>query len=320
MAVISIIIPIYNIEKYLRRCLDSVLAQTFTDYECILVDDGSPDNCPAICDEYIEKDSRFKVIHKENGGLSDARNVGIYTATGDWLVFLDGDDLLYDKLVFENLIGFIKRNNVSTIFCTNQATIENDSITHLSVPQLPSVLSINRFFRQIVRGKFHYLTAWSFVCTREFIIAHNLYFEKGLLHEDEEWLTRILLIPDSIGIFNNGFILYCTGRTFSIMNIFNPQKIEARFLIINKTIQIVSMTSDRQQKNILNYLAARNLFVQLGDKNSVSYFLSNTSYISDISEKIYLLRYSNSVRAYLVFLFVRIFGIRRFLMICEKLI
>lgn len=92
----SVIVPIYNIEKYLCRCIDSVLAQTFGDYELILVDDGSPDNCPAICDEYAKKDARIKVIHKENGGLVSARQAGIKEAVGDYVFHLDGDDAICD--------------------------------------------------------------------------------------------------------------------------------------------------------------------------------------------------------------------------------
>ena len=83
----SVIVPVYNVEKYLNECVDSILSQTFTDYELILVNDGSKDNSGAICDEYAEKDNRVKVVHKENGGLSDARNAGIKVATGDYLFF-----------------------------------------------------------------------------------------------------------------------------------------------------------------------------------------------------------------------------------------
>ena len=90
----SVIVPIYNVEKYLRRCIDSVLAQSFGDYELILVDDGSPDNCPAICDEYAERDARIKVIHKENGGLVSARQAGVGVAKGDYIFNLDGDDAI----------------------------------------------------------------------------------------------------------------------------------------------------------------------------------------------------------------------------------
>lgn len=89
---ISIIIPVYKVEEYLHRCIDSVLEQSFSDYEIILVDDGSPDNCPSICDRYCEKDKRITVIHKENGGLSDARNSGLKIAKGEYVLFLDSDD------------------------------------------------------------------------------------------------------------------------------------------------------------------------------------------------------------------------------------
>ena len=101
---ISVIVPVYNVEKYIRNCLDSIINQTYKDLEIILVDDGSTDNSGAICDEYAQKDSRIKVIHKQNGGQSSARNVGLKNATGEFIGFVDSDDTIelnaYEKLVF----------------------------------------------------------------------------------------------------------------------------------------------------------------------------------------------------------------------------
>ena len=91
---ISIIIPVYNVERFLRRCLDSVQNQSYSNWECIIVDDGSKDSSPAICDEYVKTDSRFKVIHKENGGVSEARNTGLSQVSGEWVTFVDSDDEL----------------------------------------------------------------------------------------------------------------------------------------------------------------------------------------------------------------------------------
>lgn len=110
MCEISIIVPVYNVEKYLNKCVDSILNQTFKEFELILVDDGSPDNSGAICDQYAEKDSRVRVIHKENGGLSSARNAGIEVAEGKYIGFIDSDDyiaedmyeLLYNNIIKEN--------------------------------------------------------------------------------------------------------------------------------------------------------------------------------------------------------------------------
>ncbi|MBQ6543175.1 MAG: glycosyltransferase family 2 protein, partial [Clostridia bacterium] len=94
MPLISVIVPVYKVEKYLPRCLDSILSQSFTDFELLLVDDGSPDSCPEICDEYARRDRRISVIHKENGGLSSARNAALERATGKYVSFVDSDDYI----------------------------------------------------------------------------------------------------------------------------------------------------------------------------------------------------------------------------------
>lgn len=116
MCEISIIVPVYNVEKYLKKCVDSILNQTFKDFELILVDDGSPDSSGAICDQYAEKDSRVKVIHKKNGGLSDARNAGIEVAKGKYLGFIDSDDYIAEDM-YELLHNNIVRENADLSIC-----------------------------------------------------------------------------------------------------------------------------------------------------------------------------------------------------------
>ena len=116
MPKISVIIPVYNVEEYLQECIDSVLSQTFTDFECIIIDDGSIDNSGRICDEYAIKDERIKVIHKKNGGVSSARNAGLDIAQGEWIAFIDSDDWVDDKylgFLYNNAI----QNNVDVSIC-----------------------------------------------------------------------------------------------------------------------------------------------------------------------------------------------------------
>ena len=103
---ISVIIPVYKVEEYLEECLRSVINQTYNNLEIILVDDGSPDHCPQLCDEWSSKDSRIKVIHKENGGLSDARNAGMSIATGEYIAFVDSDDYIAPTMYEQLLKGF----------------------------------------------------------------------------------------------------------------------------------------------------------------------------------------------------------------------
>ena len=116
MALISVIVPIYNMEKLMRKCLDSILAQTFTEYECLLIDDGSRDGSPAICDEYEAKDPRFKAYHKANGGLSDARNFGLAHAIGEYTIFFDPDDWV-DKECLKEMYSKALESNADMVIC-----------------------------------------------------------------------------------------------------------------------------------------------------------------------------------------------------------
>ena len=125
MIPISIIVPVYNVEKYISRCIESVLCQTFTNFELILVDDGSPDNSVSICEKYMEKDARVSLIHKENGGLSSARNAGIDSAKGEYLLFVDGDDVIHPKTL-EILYSNLKDSNAQ-ISIGNFCRFHNDS-------------------------------------------------------------------------------------------------------------------------------------------------------------------------------------------------
>lgn len=215
MSLFSIIVPVYNVEEYLRQCLDSVLSQTFPDYECILVDDGSPDNCPAICDEYTEKDFRFKVIHKVNGGLSDARNVGIQKASGEYIILLDSDDLFADYKALENLWNIIETTKSDVIYNSNLTTFKDDTFTSSDEFDKDFICGdIIQFYKGIKLGK--NLAAWSFALHRNFLLHHDLFFKTGIVHEDEHWVPRVICATSTVAVNHNLFYAYRLERPGAI--------------------------------------------------------------------------------------------------------
>ncbi len=182
-SLISIIVPVYNVEKYLNRCIDSVLAQTFTDFELILVDDGSTDASGKICDEYSSKDSRIRVIHKQNGGLSDARNVGIEASIGDYLMFVDSDDWVaedYVKLLYENLIA----TGADMSICGLNGLMPSGEIEYISstINKDESVDAVEVCHRMTLDAGWHYICVVNKIFKRE--LFENIRFPKGKLHED----------------------------------------------------------------------------------------------------------------------------------------
>lgn len=149
---ISIIIPVYNVEKFLAKCLDSILSQTYTNWEAILVDDGSPDDCGKICDEYAAKDKRFKVIHQTNGGVSVARQTGLDNATGDYIIHCDPDDWIEPTMLgdmFECAIA----NNADIVIC--DMTIHKGKLIEYSSQNLPENITSKKLQKKIIRQEFH---------------------------------------------------------------------------------------------------------------------------------------------------------------------
>jgi glycosyltransferase involved in cell wall biosynthesis len=235
MPLFSIIIPVYNVENYLCSCIESVISQTFTGYECILVDDGSPDNCPVLCDDYAARESRFRVIHKENGGLSDARNTGILAATGDYLVFLDSDDTLASNRALEKLSEIIGALWPAVVFNSHAELINGDSARVVdSVKNSIVSLKIEQFYKNIMSNKNNLFTPCLFVVQRNFLIQRQLFFKKGILHEDELWMPCLVCSVDSIIVNHGLFYSYKRGRTNSITSSVSSKNLFDKIAIIEE--------------------------------------------------------------------------------------
>lgn len=182
MHLISVIVPIYKVEEYLRECIDSIINQTYRNLEIILVDDGSPDNCPAICDEYASKDERIVVLHQMNGGLSAARNAGLDVAKGEYICFVDSDDFIHPQYCEILLNGIINANTIACA-CEVLRYSEGENI-HTEVIKISPHIEFytkNEFLLQQMQHKLE-MGVWNRIYNRS--VFDKIRFFVGKLHED----------------------------------------------------------------------------------------------------------------------------------------
>ena len=207
---ISVIVPVYNVEKYLNRCIESIISQTYENLEIILVDDGSPDKCPIICDKYAEIDNRIKVIHKENGGLSDARNTGINNATGDYIIFIDSDDY-WDEC--DSISEIVKQLEVTKpdvlIFGYKKFYEENKKYSKNKFScDRNKLLSSENQFEYLIKNRCYESSSWNKVIKKTLFDNYDLSFRKGLLSEDIEWSAKLAMFAKSYDYFDKSFLVY----------------------------------------------------------------------------------------------------------------
>ncbi len=185
---ISVIVPIYNMEKLMRKCLDSIMAQTFQDYECLLIDDGSKDGSPSICDEYAAKDSRFTAYHKPNGGLSDARNYGIERAQGDYTIFFDPDDWV-DADCLKEMYAKAVETDADMVMCD---LYYNDPYRQSYSKQKPTSLDHNDVLKDLIVGKVYGFTVTKLL-RRSLYQQYDLQYPIGMYGcEDQYTMCKLL--------------------------------------------------------------------------------------------------------------------------------
>lgn len=226
MPKISVIVPVYKVEPYLRRCVDSILAQTFTDFELILVDDGSPDGCPAICDEYAMIDNRVRVIHKANGGLSDARNAGLDAAVGEFISFVDSDDWVsesYLSNLYEPEYDFATTGYID-IYKRGKRVVSHENY------------SSKKFDKSECQRQFAYnkLEWMHFACRHLFrkriIEKNSLIFDVNLkTMEDTIFVVEYLSFCSSVIVKNYSDYFYCHIRQDALSKTINEKHLENLF-------------------------------------------------------------------------------------------
>lgn len=268
---ISIIVPVYNIENYLPRCMESLFDQTLPEFEAILVDDGSTDNSGALCDRYAAQDPRIQVVHKKNGGLSSARNAGLDVARGQYILFLDGDDYLapcalrvLSELAAEaGDFDFIQFHYAETDGSWKAATAQAANVQICAEP------------REMFCYLYRYGGAAASACTKIYraSLIQKLRFREGIAHEDEELATRLL--PQCNRVIYTELVLYgYVMRSGSIIRgSFNPHKLDVLGIMDERAAVLQKLGFDDLvvETHSRQFRTAANLYCQArraGDSNS----------------------------------------------------
>jgi len=275
---ISVVVPVYNVEKYLNKCVESIVKQTYGNLEIIVVDDGSPDNCPRICDEWAARDNRIKVIHLENAGVANARNTALRQAHGDYIAFVDGDDYIEPDMYAVLLDTALKYNSDIT-FCSYQINDEDRGAAACSE------ISKADAMKQLVTGAYKYGVLWNKLYRCEIIKE----IEMADLVYSEDLVYNYYAFKNADGIAENQLKLYhyYQNESSAVHKQFNRKNYDA--VIARKIILEDISSSDLRESALYGYILS--LFVFL---NSII----ETDCCTDMAESVRkeILNYKNEIR------------------------
>ncbi len=255
----TVIVPIYKVEKYLKKCITSILNQTYKNFELLLIDDGSPDNCPKICDEFKRKDKRVKVIHKKNGGLVSARNIGIKNAKGKYICYVDGDDFIRPNLLEEvNKIITDNKDLDMVVFNAERVFKNHNQILDFDIKNglydkkklekyiYPFMMYDNR--KSFCKGLV-FPVAWNKIYKKELLMKHYCQDERIKMGEDNAFVFECLLYSNKVYFINQVFYEYNQLNTTSFINSYDKNRFENNQLLtsyIEKNIGNYSKTIENQ--------------------------------------------------------------------------
>ena len=244
---VSFVIPIYNTEKYLCKCVDSILSQTYKNIEVLLVDDGSTDTCPDICNSYVKRDERVVVFHKQNGGLSDARNYGLERAKGKYIVFVDSDDYWSNSYYLAELVEEISNSPECDFIGFNIAYFFEKTNTYRKWIPYDQNVSGNQSkddkIRWMINSGTMPMSACSKILRRDFLVNERIRFIKGIYSEDIPWFMYVLDKCQNFKLLNKYVYIYRQGVAGSITSTFNLKKYNDLFGIVKNGIDFIKKSS-----------------------------------------------------------------------------
>ncbi|MFI3302431.1 MAG: glycosyltransferase [Rikenellaceae bacterium] len=304
---ISVIIPIYKVERFLCECLDSVLGSSYRNLELILVDDGSPDGSPRICDEYAARDGRVRVIHKSNGGAGEARNCGVRAATGEYVVFVDGDDYWGDSGALEAAVEELERRKDIDLLCFDCATLSDSGALSVRAPY--DVERVNGRSKAEVLEYFVgenrlMVTPWSKIVRRGLLLDNNIDFRCGIRSEDYDWTLQILLHSRVICAFERNFYVYRVWSGSVTSNISRSHVFDILSIVEQWSERIPRDVESTQEMNLMFDILAYIYGVLL----SLVYIAPEEELLRRVKSQVHLLGCSRNRKVWAVALLYRILG------------
>ncbi|ELC8443056.1 glycosyltransferase family 2 protein [Clostridium perfringens] len=306
---LSIIVPIYNIEDYIEECIESIINQNYSDYEVLLIDDGSKDNSADVCKRYI-KDKRIKYFLKDNGGLSDARNFGIEKSTGDYLMFLDGDDFLEENCL-NKISGLLNSKNIDFYIFNYKVYDEKNKNTS----EVSFNFESNEFDKLDNLKKIEYLfcnnnntiwSAWRSIVKREFIMRNKIKFEKDIVGaEDCDWFFKCTTLNCKIDVSKESILNYRINRSGSITKELKFDAIYGQLLIFNKWFSIFNKLNNNSIDSYLanKYINVFSCFSKLNDTK----FKEIDLYVRNNKE---ILKLVNGKKQKIVLIIINLLGLK----------
>lgn len=327
---ISIIVPVYGVEQYLPRCIDSILGQTYSDFELILVDDESPDQCGEICDAYAAKDNRVKVIHKDNGGVSNARNVGLDIASGEYVAFCDSDDY-WDKTLLEETCRIIKQKKTDWVAFSFRMVFDDGASKEHNYPIVEKCFSswedkLDFFVADFLQGKTGW-AVWARLYRREIIERYHIRFSETCNNyaEDMGFCGKYLLCANSIVSIGSCLYNYyqrdtsMMARSKAIIKLHELNEVSydigmfARKLLplelYNHSIGLIHhFVMNNQYKQLLPEFGSRRLSAEFNKIMRTDWFRQNTKATIKSMDALKMLVGKNPARLIILFLWGALHG------------
>lgn len=305
----SIIVPVYNVEQYLPACVDSILGQTYRNYEIILVDDGSPDNCGRICDRYASADKRIKVRHQANQGLSAARNAGLQIASGDYILFLDSDD----TWITDNFLEQINtRLNVTDadVLTFNFCKIINGARTepYFMQERMPSTVTPVESLQYQAQHNLWIACAWNKVISSRLFKENDLLFRDGITSEDIDWCARLAIAAEKFDYLDVVAVGYLQ-RSTSISGTVTERKIRCLKENIVTCVNLVQRAEAEKFEMLAAYLGYQ-VGTLLYSIASMDDSVLRSRWLMEAKPLLQWLAYSNSKKIKLIRVVAAVFGLK----------